>query len=146
MADLNKAFELDPESERILNRRAAVHYHKREYAKAVRDHMEALKLDPNSAETFNSLAWLWSTVPDPTIRNGRRAVDCATRACELTEFTNPNYLDSLAAADAEIGKYEDAVHWIDKALDLENDAGQRAEYESRREKYLKRQPLRVTPD
>jgi serine/threonine-protein kinase len=97
--DFNKALELDPHSVRIFNRRAGVFYHSKEYAKALRDHMEALKLEPNSAETFNSLAWLWSTVPDPTIRNGRRAVDCATRACELTEFTNPNFLDTLAAAN-----------------------------------------------
>src|SRR5207302_589419 len=80
------------------------------------DHMEALKRDPRSAATFNQLGWVWATCPDPDIRNGERARECATRACELTEWTEPGFLDTLAAACAECGEFDDAVKWQEKAV------------------------------
>ena len=43
------------------NYRAGVHYARKNYAAAIRDHMEALKRDPRHAGTFNQLAWVWST-------------------------------------------------------------------------------------
>jgi serine/threonine-protein kinase len=106
--------------------------------------MEALKRDPRHAGTFNQLAWVWSTCPDPDIRNGARARECATRACELTEWGEPGFLDTLAAACAECGEFEDAVKWQEKALELVSDDPERAaDYQSRLDLYLDRKPARV---
>ena len=67
---------------------------------------------PRSAATFNQLGWVWATCPDPDIRNGERARECATRACELTEWTEPGFLDTLAAACAECGLAWERDHWF----------------------------------
>jgi hypothetical protein len=45
-----------------------------------------------------ALSRLYATCPDPKIRNGAKAVDYATRACELTKWTNSSNLDMLAGA------------------------------------------------
>ena len=73
LQDFDKVIALAPALVMPYNYRAGVHYARGQYAAAVRDHMEALKRDPRHAGTFNQLAWVWSTCPDPDVRNGERA-------------------------------------------------------------------------
>jgi tetratricopeptide (TPR) repeat protein len=148
LLDLNEALKLQPtgpQAQRIHNRRATIHYFNKEYTKAIRDHMEALKKEPNHAATFNYLAWIWCTAPDPNVRNGRRALECATRACELTEWESPAFVDTLAAAYAEMGQFQEAIKWADKAAELAVNDQARTEYQLRRQQFENREPLRVTP-
>jgi tetratricopeptide (TPR) repeat protein len=147
-ADVESAMKLarDPAiTQRLLNRRATYHYQRRDYLKSARDHLEALKKEPNRASTFNFLGWVYATAPDPNVRNGRRALECATRACELSEWQNASYLDTLAAAHAEVGQFDKAVAWIEKAHDLAEDESARDIYSERKAMYELHQPLRVTP-
>ena len=121
LADYNEAIRLNPGSLLAYNLRAGIYYQQQQYNKAIQDHLEALKRDPKSSGTFNQLGWIWATAPDPDIRNGTRAKECATRACELTEWQEAGYLDTLAAACAELGEYEDAAKWMEKAIALAPD-------------------------
>jgi serine/threonine-protein kinase len=144
LADFNEAVRLAPSAVMPYNFRAGVHYARQNYGLAVRDHMEALKRDPRHAGTFNQLAWLWSTCPDPDVRNGERARECATRACELTEWSEPGFLDTLAAACAESGEFDEAVKWQEKAMDLvAGDPAKEADYQTRLDLYHDRKPARV---
>jgi len=142
-ANFDEAVRLAPAAVMPYNHRAGVHYARKDYATAVRDHMEALKRDPRHAGTFNQLGWVWATCPDPDVRNGPRAKECATRACELTEWAEAGFLDTLAAACAECGEFDDAVKWQEKALGLVSDPDRRADYESRLDLYHQRKPARA---
>jgi len=147
--DFTQALQIDP-SMTLFNRRAEMHYYAGDYAAALRDHVEALKLNPHDPATFNSLAWIWSTCPDPEFRNGQRAKDCATRACELTEWGEPGFLDTLAAACAECGEYEQAVQWATRAIELleqKPPANPKVwhDYAQRRELYRQHKPFRTSP-
>ena len=67
---------------------------------------------------YNNLAWIYGTSPNASLRNGDEAVALATKACELTNFKNPEMLDTFAAAYAEMGKFEKAVEYQQKAIAL----------------------------
>jgi serine/threonine-protein kinase len=126
-----------------LRLRADAHAARGDYAAAVRDLLEALKRSPRDAASFNQLAWLLATAPDDAVRNGEQAKECATRACELTEWLTPEPLDTLAAANAECGHFEDAVRWEERAIalappDLVD------EYAARLHLYRDQKPYRMT--
>ena len=71
---------------------------KKEYAKAIADFAEAVRVQPDSPFAYNARAWLWATCPDAKHCDGVKGVDSARTACELTTWNNPSYLDTLAAA------------------------------------------------
>ena len=93
-------------------------------AEAIVHYRAALRLRPNRTEALNNLAWLLATSRDPKFRNGAEAVELAERAYTLTGRSNPNYLDTLAAAYAEAGRPDDAVRACEQAVALARAAGQ----------------------
>ena len=89
---------------------------KHEYDNEVDDLNSAIRLVPGNADARNALAWILATCPDAKYRNGERAIESATKACALTNWESPNYVDTLAAAYAENQQFKDAVEWQQKAL------------------------------
>src|SRR5207244_8452289 len=85
---------------------------------AVADYEEALKRDPDNSGVLNNLAWLLSTSPDDSLRNGKRAIELASKACELTEYKQAHILSTLAAAYAQARDFKTALKWSAKAVEL----------------------------
>ncbi|MBI5764184.1 MAG: tetratricopeptide repeat protein [Planctomycetes bacterium] len=100
----------------------------------------------NSISMSNAVAWLLATSPDDTVRDGRTAMEVATRCCQLTERKDPEILDTLAAAQAEAGQFDEAASTIRQALEIarKTDAVDSAAlFEKRLSNYLNRVPYRV---
>lgn len=119
------------------------HLANKEYDRAIADYTEAIKLDPKDARAYERLAWVLATAPKDELRDGKKAVDYAQKACELTEWKNPDYLATLSAAFAEMGDFEEAVKWQMKALEapeLEQDKGK--EYRQRLKSFEEGKPYR----
>jgi Tfp pilus assembly protein PilF len=85
---------------------------------------QALKTKPDFADACNNLAWPLATLPPTEGGNPTRAVALAERACELTEMTDPAYLDTLAAAYAASGRFNDAATVAQKAVELARSGGE----------------------
>ncbi|MBV9123989.1 MAG: tetratricopeptide repeat protein [Planctomycetes bacterium] len=85
----------------------------------------ALQLEPNWPDTANQTAWTLATDPDPSHRNGLLARWLAEQACEATHDYQPDYLDTLAAAQAELGNFDQARKTCQEALTLVSLAGPR---------------------
>lgn len=83
---------------------------------ALTHYQRALEINPDYAAAGNNLAWLLATFHQDTIRNGRRAVEVAERAAQLTGGNNLVILRTLAAAYAEAGRFPDAIQTVDHAL------------------------------
>lgn len=90
---------------------------------------------------LNDLAWIRATCPDPAVRDGRRAVEAATRMCELAGGGDHRAFDTLAAAYAEAGDFDAAVEWQRKALERA-DESEWADFRARLDLYRARTPHR----
>ncbi len=118
---------------------------------ALQLYYQAIRADGDHAPVLNHLAWLRATNPDPKLRNGPEAVRLAERACRAavdpdrpTIFA-ANCLDTLAAACAEAGRFQDAVAAARRAADTARRAGRRRaarDFEDRAELYRQKRPYR----
>ncbi len=123
--------------------RATAWGQKPDFEKKFADLEAVTQIDPNHVVAWNRKAWLRATCPDAKHRNGQQAVEYATKACELTAWKKPGYLDTLSAAYAEAGDFAKAVEWQQKGMDLAP-ADQKADYESRLKLYRDNKPFRQT--
>ena len=85
---------------------------------ALVQYRQALRTKPDDAETHYNLAWLRATCPEPSLRNGVEAIELARRAVQLAGSKNPTVLATLAAANAEAGRFPEALTAVREALDL----------------------------
>ena len=125
IADNGEAIRIDPKHSRSYNNRGNSWVAKREFARAIADYSEAIRLDPNYAEAYKNRAWIWAACPSELVRDGKRAIESATRGCELTDWKEPIYLDTLAASYAEAGDFDAAATTQARAIDLTRDLGAR---------------------
>jgi tetratricopeptide (TPR) repeat protein len=79
---------------------------------------EMVKLDPENPRTLASLAWQLATCPQEDLRHGEEALALAQKACEATGRRQPVLLEALAAAQAELGRFDDAIATCQAALRL----------------------------
>lgn len=89
-----------------------------DHDKALADYEKAAKLEPENSGMLNNFAWMLATSPEDKLRDGKRAVEMATKACELTDYKQAHILSTLAAAYAESGNYKEAVKWSKKSVEL----------------------------
>lgn len=69
---------------------------------------------PMTALGYNDLAWFYATCPKNEYRDGKKAVEYAEKAVSISKSWQ--YLDTLAAAYAEIGNFEKAVQIEQEAI------------------------------
>lgn len=112
---------------------------------AVDSLQSAIAAHADYKEALNELAWIFSTAPDDSIRDGTRAVELAERLTQGEEGQDPAYLDTLAAAYAEAGRFDSAVEAAQKALEGAKSSGKEtlaSEIESRLALFRLQQPYR----
>ena len=153
VADAKVAIKLKPTTEIYLQRandlhlRATAYKITRQPEPALRDLREAVRLAPNDAGTHDSLAWFLATCPEERVRNGTEAVSSAKKACEMSHWTDSDYIDTLAAAYAEAGDFEQATKYEQQSLNSPSLAPKaRKEREERLHLYQQRKPYRERLD
>jgi tetratricopeptide (TPR) repeat protein len=128
--EYNEAIRLDPTFVEAFLTRGYCWRAKGEYDKAFNDFDEAIRLEPIrgipddanmyqglAADMYECLAGLFAESPDEKIRDGKRAIPLATEVCERTDWKNETALETLAAAYAAAGQFDQAVHFQTKAME-----------------------------
>jgi tetratricopeptide (TPR) repeat protein len=128
------------ENWQALRRRGDAYLSIGQHADAIRDYDAALKLQENETGVLNNLAWVLATSPDDNLRDGKRALELAKKACELTEYKAPHIISTLAACHAEAGDFDEAIRVSQKAV--EDDQDQQKQLQSELDAYKERKPWR----
>ncbi len=141
LRDHEEAIRLCPTCAISFEYRAALWKDKGDLAAAIRDYDEAIRLSPNFASAYNNRAWFLATSPTAEHRDGKKAIADASKACELSFWQFPTYLDTLAAAYAEAGEFAQAVKYQEQAVSLVATTA-KPDYEKRLKQYREGKPFR----
>lgn len=141
--DCTRAIELAPSNADSHGIRAVMLYSGGDLNGAVRDFTEAIRLDSKNPNYSFQLAWILATSEDASIRNGAKAVEYATQACELSNWQDTKHLRVLAAAYAENGDFLAALKWHQKAIDLTADEKEKADLRTFLDHYKSGEPWRI---
>jgi len=118
-AHFRKAAELKPDfAEPWFNLGDTLYFLEGKVPEALEAWRAVLRIDPDHVSVLNQTAWVLATSPDASLRNGTEAVTLAERAARLTGGRQPAIYDTLAAAYAEAGRFDDAVKITTQTLDL----------------------------
>ena len=106
---------------------------------------EALQLEPNNLDVLLLTANVRAADENPQVRDGGDAHVLAERLVKLTGGQQPAALDALAMAEAELGRFDEAVKIQQEAVKLIEATGPKEDVtamQNRLELYQKRQPWR----
>lgn len=139
---------IEPKHVRACSELAYLLAQRGDYEVAAATLRDGLSHSPADIRLANDLAWLLATCPEADVRNGTEALLLASNACQAAGQPHPRLLDTLAAALAEAGRFDDAVATATQAADLAAAAGQTELAEVIRERaklYAASQPYRESP-
>ncbi len=118
---LDRVLELAPGTPIALRLRGDMYLSVGKHAEALKDFEATLAETPDDSGVLNNFAWTLATSPFDKLRDGERALEMATKAAELTQFSQAHILSTLAAAYAETGDFDKAIEWSQKAIDMDQE-------------------------
>jgi tetratricopeptide (TPR) repeat protein len=116
LACFRRAVELNPKDMRSRLRLATALARSGDTPGADEQYKQALRLNRSWPEELSREAWRRSTSADPGERDGSIAVWSAESACNAIRPPPAPYLDALAAAYAEAGRFPEATAAAEKAV------------------------------
>ena len=112
------ALAVNPKDAKVQVNLGNALFKKGRLTEAVGHYRLAAEIEPNNVYVLGTVARILAISPDPSIRNGAVALNLAQRAVQLSGGGNPALLTTLAAAEAETGRYSEAVQTARHALEL----------------------------
>ena len=138
----DQLLRVDPENASALRGRGDAYLSLGDHKNAIKDYSEALSFEPEDDGILNNLAWVLATTPADDLRDGKRALELATKACEVTNFSQPHILSTLASAYAETGDFENAIKYCKDGLAKSDDPEQQESMNKELKSYEEKKPWR----
>ncbi len=144
LVDLTAATAESPKDAEIICSRADLLADLGRYNDALTDYARAIERNPRFEHAFRNGAWLLATCPDDSVRDAEGALDGAQAALKCGYGERHAALDTMAAALANAGKFQEALATIQQAIDIAPE-DLRPAYVARQELYKAGQPFRTKP-
>ncbi len=116
--EYRRLLELVPDSAQSHFRLGQALQAQRDFKTAITEYQRAMELNPKHLPVCLSLGWLLAACPEASLRDGNKAVELGQQAEQLARGESPQILDTLAAAYAEAGRFDEAVETAKRALNL----------------------------
>jgi tetratricopeptide (TPR) repeat protein len=142
LAEVDAALQLEPEYGYAIVTRGVALACLGERDKAMAEFDRARRLYPKSASIANAIAWELSKSDQPGFRGDEFPLQVAQHAVELDDTFA--YRDTLAAALANVGRYDEAMAEEQRAMDMvvaKGKPGFLVEFKRRLAVYQQKQPL-----
>ena len=137
---MNRCIELDGENAELYCTRADLHADLANYREALSDYAQTIDLAPEFAHAYRNGAWLLATCPDSRYRDSKNAIQGAMQAIEFNYGDRHVALDTLAAALASDGQFEEAARTMQEALQIAPNEAVK-DYRDRMAAYQSQQPF-----
>jgi tetratricopeptide (TPR) repeat protein len=144
LTSLDTAVKVAPQDADIVCSRADLLADLGRYEDALLDYAQAIDLNKKFEHAYRNGAWLLATCPDESIRDVEGAIAGAQAALDCGYGERHAALDTMAAALANAGRYEEAVGTIQQAIDIAP-MEVRDAYQARQQLYEAGQPFRTQP-
>lgn len=118
-----QAIQLNPDNADVHLSYGIALGRKGQITEAVAQYQAAMKSDLSTAAAQNDLAWTLAVSTETELRDGAEAVRFAEGACDLTHYSEPLFIGTLAAAYAEAGRFDEAATAAQKASQLAGQKG-----------------------
>ncbi len=148
VAEYDEAVRIRPNSATAHNDLALALSRAGQPREAISNWEAALRIKPNYLEAANSLAWQLATVNPSEGGDPNQALALAQKICDGTGYQVPECLDTLAAAFAATGNFNDAIAAAKRGIDLARAGGDTqlvGAIENRLQMYQSGQPYLASP-
>jgi tetratricopeptide (TPR) repeat protein len=122
---IDEAISHSEEALRIHSRNGSAHntlafglFRKGRVNEAVAHWKESLAIRPDDMNAQAYLAWVLATSPDPSLRDGAKAIELAKKVLEHAGHADVVVLRTLAAGYAESHRFSEAIETAQQALQL----------------------------
>lgn len=92
--------------------------HLKAYSESLQCYKKVIEIDPNNPYARLDIATILAACPEQQIREGKVALEIATKCYDLNQDPKlePRILALFASCHAELGNYDEAVGFINKAI------------------------------
>lgn len=118
-----EALKFKPDHEPARNNLLAIYLRAGQFDRAIELLRSSLEHAPDSPAVLSNLAWLLATCPEDKLRNGEEAVRLARQADQISGHRSARVLDTLGAAYAQVGQFDQARTAAQKAEALARQSG-----------------------
>jgi tetratricopeptide (TPR) repeat protein len=115
---------------------------------AIAEYERIVEAQPGDVDALTRLAWIRAAHPDARYRDGAAALRDAEAAQAVSRAPQAVVASALAAACAELGRWDEAARAAEQALRLgqaEGDSAGQERYAQQIRSYHARRPLRAVP-
>lgn len=112
------SIKINPLQTDLLHKLGGIYYQLKKTDETLFFWNRALEINPDLPDVLNDFAWMLATNKNTKIGDPEKALKMAEHACELTDYSRANFLDTLSVAYAANGNFSDAIETAQKALDI----------------------------
>ena len=140
---LKSALALDPANVKARYLLARIYEKQKLWQKACDIYNSLINENIDYPPLMNNYAWILATSNDNSIRDGKKALALAKQVCINTSYNEFSFVDTLAAAYAEVGDYSNAITIIEKYQYLATNSQMKELIKNRLDMYRKKNPIRT---